>query len=149
MLGGVSVARLTGSDEVRFSAAVDFTPQTHSPTISDPACCRVHTKIPPLVELCRSVSREANRRHSSPRQGKSAVQGGTKIASVNVYYTTSTISIFTATLYHTSKRKCRRNSRRNWFFPAPRTCDYTVCAFLFQVRERNSSIRKGSAVLCL
>jgi hypothetical protein len=31
MLGGVPVARLTGSDEVRFSAAVDFNPQIHSP----------------------------------------------------------------------------------------------------------------------
>jgi hypothetical protein len=31
MLGGVPVARHTGSDEVRFSAAVDFNPQIHSP----------------------------------------------------------------------------------------------------------------------
>jgi hypothetical protein len=89
MLGGVPVARLTGSDEVRFSAAVDCNSQLRAlairrpalakPAIPDPACCYGRHKNSSLVELCRSVSREANCRQGSHRQGNRAVKEEQKI----------------------------------------------------------------------
>jgi hypothetical protein len=100
MLGEVSMARLTESKEVGFSAAVDCNSQLRAlairrpapakPAIPDPTCCHVRHKNPSLVELCRSVSREANRRQGSHRQGNRAVKGGTK----------NTVQIFIFCLYN-------------------------------------------------
>jgi hypothetical protein len=88
MLGGVPVARLTGSDEVRFSAAVDCNSQLRAlairrpvlakPAIPNPACCYGRHKNSSVVELCRSVRRKAHRRQGSHRQGNRGCQGGTK-----------------------------------------------------------------------
>jgi hypothetical protein len=82
------MARLTESEEVGFSAAVDCNSQLRAlairrpalakPAIPGPACCHGRHKNSSLVELCRSVSREANRRQGSHRQENRAVKGGTK-----------------------------------------------------------------------
>ena len=45
---------------------------------TDPTYCHVRHKNSSLIELCRSVSREANRRQGSHRQGNRAIKGGTK-----------------------------------------------------------------------
>jgi hypothetical protein len=81
--------------------------------IPDPACYHVRHKNSSLIELCRSVSREANRRQGSHRQGHRAVKGGTKnIVQIFIFLPLS-INIFTSTLCHPCRRNCRRNSGRN------------------------------------
>ena len=108
--GGIFCGR-----RLQFSASCPGNPQacTGESGIPDPACCHGRHKNFSLVELCRSVSREANRRQGSHRQGHRAVKGGTKNPIQIFIFCLYQINIFTTALCHTCRRKYRRNSRRN------------------------------------